>query len=404
MSLVKRRRRATPQVTDSNFSAPVAYDQGKHARALTTSATTNAAALSDSNLTASSLQGDLSLFLSDLIQSIPLKLESIKSDNMSTVITFKALNMELTNLYVPPTNLQRYYELDKFNTNFKQAFGKNFPLLVSSQILPGVNITILNNLPYTTQTFLSDMELASFRLLTCMLLGIMFNISLDACACFPKNLNELKAVNAGLGLNCVNLECKNMLKANPLMYDDLIHTDCNDLMLNAAFVSLNLFAGKDINLDINLNQLANNPYSQTMDVATVLATLKSVQDQVSSLNASTSFLSDKILQLERVSGDIVPIGTIFKYVGARANVPSTYLVCENQRIKRSDYPKLDAVITKVYDAKTNTDTYTDWGVDGDYIVLPRADNVKMGDATGVQFFVIKYTNGAASSPTTITTK
>jgi hypothetical protein len=164
------------------------------------------------------------------------------------------LNLELTNLYIPPTNIQRYYEADKFNSNFKQAFSTSFPVRVTSLLFFGLKVNINNNLPYSNQFYLTEEELPSFRILTCMMFGLVFNISLDLCACYPKTLNELKAANAGLGLNCVNLTCKNMLKINPLLYDDLLHTDCADLVFNAAFVSLNVFAGKNITMDVDLTQ------------------------------------------------------------------------------------------------------------------------------------------------------
>ncbi len=210
--------------------------------------------LADSNLVSSTISGELSLYLSAVIQSLPKKLDAIYTDSVSTTISIKKLNLELTNLNVPPANIQRYYELDKFNANFRQAFGTSFPVHVTSMFFFGIKITINNDLPYTSTRFLTEDELPAFRIITCMLLGLLFNISLDMCSCFPKTLNELKAVNAGLGLNCVNLMCKNMLKIQPLWYDDLIHTDCSDLVLNAAFVSLNLFAGKNINLDVDLTQ------------------------------------------------------------------------------------------------------------------------------------------------------
>lgn len=327
----------------------------------TTDATTTV--LQDSNLAASTLQGALTINLSDLINSIPVRLVAIKSDNMSTVLTFKSLNLELTNLYVPPINLQRYYELDKFNSNFKEAFGQAFPVLVESQILFGVTVSVLNNLPFASQTFLEDVELAAFRQITCLLFGLLFNLNLGACTCFPKNLNELKAVNAGLGLNCVNLECRNMLKTNPLLFDDLVHTDCTDLMFNAAFVSLNLFAGKNIDVDINLDQGVGGG-ARARAAATEARRLVA-QDVERSAVAAARVLEEQLWALERFYSEAVPVGAFFAFSGAE--VPRNYLVCRGQRVRRRAYPEL-ARAAPALDAGRGV-----WGLaDAESIVLPSA--------------------------------
>lgn len=211
--------------------------------------------LIDSNLTATVIFGTLMIDLSDVVAQLGSMVNYAASEsNLSTVVSFRSLNLELTKFFLPVLDVKKFYDPDKFNRNFLQAFGSSFPTNASSRLLYGVNIRIVNNLPINMYDQLEPDELAAFRFLTCFLLGLAFNINVDGCACYPENLGELKATQANLGLNCVKLACKNQLKLNPLFYDELIHTDCTDTVVQAAFITLDVFAGKNVNVNVALNQ------------------------------------------------------------------------------------------------------------------------------------------------------
>lgn len=212
------------------------------------------AALSDSTFTtAQGAQGELYLNLSDLLAGIKTNLNRLTNDGAVSTLYYKQVNLELSTITLPTTDLSKFFDINTFNANYFAAFNESFPPSCRSSILFSVRIYISNNLPFGPQPTLIPDEYPAFRMLVCLLLGLLFNIQLTDCACYPKNVNELKAVNAGIGLNCISLECKSQLKMYPMVYDDLIHTPC-DSNINAAFVSLNLFSGGVMNVDINISQ------------------------------------------------------------------------------------------------------------------------------------------------------
>lgn len=204
------------------------------------------------------LDGYLNVNLSSLLAALQIRLPAfIENDDTSQVtrLNVKLFSTELATFHVPQFNLNKYFDANLFNYNYYTAFGTSFPITVESLLLTSLNITINNNLPFNNNpNFNKDQDSYGFRYITCLAFSLLFNIKLAECSCFPKNINEIKAVNAGLGLNCISLECKELLKLNPLLFDDLIHSDCSDLSLNAAFISLNLFAGKNINVSVDINQ------------------------------------------------------------------------------------------------------------------------------------------------------
>jgi hypothetical protein len=211
----------------------------------------------DTNLmNTTSVGGTLVVNLSTFVQAIARRLGNVRTDNLATALEFNSLNLDLTTIYTPLPNFSRFYELDKFNANYSQAFGTNFPTRATSRLLFGVDLNIVNNLPFSTRRdWLFRDELAAFRLITCLLFGLTFNVTLDECVCYPKNLSELKSVNAGIGLNCVNMACRNWLRLDPLKFDDLVHTDCDNIAFNAAFVTLDLLAAKSISINLEINQV-----------------------------------------------------------------------------------------------------------------------------------------------------
>ena len=348
---------------------------------MSTSSNSAPSSVVNSNLIASTLSGELKLQLSDIVQALPEKLKSITSDSSTTEISFRNLNMELTRIYIPPVDLDMFYDLAKFNANYEQAFGYTFPSDVKSQFLFGVQVSVVNNLPFSQSYFLRDDDLGAFRMLTCLLIGLMFNINIPRdCTCYPKNLNELKAVNAGIGLNCVNIECRNQLKLNPLLYDDLLHSDCSDMVFNAAFVSLNLFAGKNINLSVDLAQQVNQTRSP-MDMKGILASfqasLMSMQGQINALSRSTAnavqILTQRIYELDSYD---IPVGSILPFSGNY--IPDCYYECNGQMLRKQDFPILYEQIKTIY------------GGNGDMFSLPDMTNIHMlatNDSVGVKFII-----------------
>lgn len=346
----------------------------------------SASAVSNSNLNASTLSGELRLQLSDIVQALPGKLKAITSDNSTTEISFRNLNMELTRIYIPPINTNIFFDMAKFNANYVQAFGYAFPSDVRSQFLFGVTISVSNNLPFSQSFYLQEDDLGAFRMLTCLLIGLMFNINIPRdCTCYPKNLNELKAVNAGIGLNCVNLECRNQIKLNPLLYDDLLHSDCSDMVFNAAFVSLNLFAGKNINLSVDLAQQVattrsynSNKNNTQMDVKGILASfqasLMSMQDQINSLSYATSnavqILSNKLYELDSYD---IPVGSILPFSGSY--IPDCFYECNGKTLLRKDYPILYEQIKYIY------------GGGGEEFALPNMTGIRMLADGSVKFII-----------------
>lgn len=212
----------------------------------------------DSNVSASIISGTLTLELSAIVQKLIKMIDTSSTNQLATVISFKNLKLEISNFYVPSINAGKFFDLGYFNKNFLQAFGTTFPAEAVSKLIFGVKIIIQNNLPFASFDQLDEEELPAFRFLTCLLMGLAFNISIVSCACFPADLGELKATQANLGINCFKLECKNQLKLNPLLYDELLHTNCTDTVVQAAIVTLDVFAGKNVNLNIALTQIAES--------------------------------------------------------------------------------------------------------------------------------------------------
>lgn len=210
----------------------------------------------------SNFKGTLILELSYILNQMA-NLEFTYNNEGYTQIIFKTNNMKKVKINLPARNVKKFFEPSKFNANFFMAFQQDFPQQVESSLFYGLDIKIINNLPYSKEGLLTIEEFKPFRLFVCLIFGLQFNINLKECACFPKNVSELNALSSGIGMNCVSLECKNQLLINPNSYDDLIHTDCPFTSVQAAFVSINAFAGNNItfeNLDINqtFNCIATN--------------------------------------------------------------------------------------------------------------------------------------------------
>lgn len=218
----------------------------------------------NTNLTPSGLVGTLNTKLSVLlismfkfIQSSIMNTTPYLSSNNYITFKFRLVNLKPITLHLPFINLTNVSDPFVFNSNYREAFGKKFPDIVESSMFYGLNIKIYNDLPIDLKPNLGIHEFRSFRIIVCLFFGLMFNIKLGVdCSCFPCNVNEIAAVNAGLMMNCIKLECKNYLQINPMIYDSLFMGNCGDnVNYQVAFVSLSLFAGGNIEIkNINIKQ------------------------------------------------------------------------------------------------------------------------------------------------------
>ncbi|TXH07696.1 MAG: tail fiber protein [Candidatus Moraniibacteriota bacterium] len=304
----------------------------------------------DSSILQTNLNGSLIVNLSTIVQQIPNVVKVVVSDSMSSIVSFRALNKEFTNFYLPQLNLKKFYDLGKFNANYFQAFGTSFPLTCTSKLLFGLDISIVNNLNFAGQQFLSVGELAAFRFMTCLCFGLVFNLSLGVdCACYPKTLNDLSALSAGIGLNCVSLTCRNQLKLNPLLFSDLLHTDCENVNFNAAFVSLDVFAGQNLNINLDIVQTDDSidmTTALTNSVNALTASVNVLQDQLNGF--SKLYASDQRAFRAALEAAQVYIGSIVPWPVTARKLPKNYLACDGAVYSAADFPRLFEIIGTTY--------------------------------------------------------
>ena len=258
----------------------------------------------------------------------------------------------------------------------------SFPTTVSSQLLFGLNITIDNNLPYGSQVYIASSDVAPFRFLTCLFMGLVFGLALNDCTCFPQSTNELMATDAGIGLNCVKLACRNQLKQNPLLFDDLIHTDCTDTNFNTAFVSLGLFAGQTININnFTITQSTNDSSTTTspppsssvvkwplfcllqwpppplelefkFKFGLILASFNTSLGQLQgATRVAMANMLKQLTALEQAPDD-ARVGSILFFSGD-AQVPANYMVCNGSTLSKDAFATLYSVIKTLYTDKEN---------------------------------------------------
>lgn len=317
-------------------------------------AAATAASTLDASVIQTNLNGLLVINLSAVVQQIPNVVRVVLSDSMSTVVSFRALNKEFTNFYLPQLNLQKFFDLGKFNANYFQAFGSSFPLVCTSKFFTGLDISIVNDLNFASQQYLTVGELAAFRFMTCLCFGLVFNLTLTVdCACYPKTLNDLSALSAGIGLNCVSLPCRNQLKINPLLFSDLLHTDCENVNFNAAFVSLDVFAGQNLNINLDIvqtNDATDMTAALTNSVNALTASVNVLQDQLNGF--SQLYASDRKAIRSAINSAQVYIGSILPFPDT-ANPPLNYLICDGTVYDPADFPELFAVIGTTYNSSSS---------------------------------------------------
>lgn len=255
----------------------------------------------DTNLSISSISGEITIKLSSIINQMS-QIKISTSGTNSTKLVFLLSNYKEVNFYLPIQNVQKFFNPNTFNSNFNVAFKKQFPSSLKSSLFLPLAINISNDLSFSSGPTLNLLEINPFRSFVCLFFGLRFNIKLDECACFPKNQAELNAVSSGIGMNCVNIECKNQLLLNPENFDSLFHGDCSNIAIQAAFTSITAFAGgnitfKDLNLKQTFECIAEN--STQAQLETIKETFKKTE-QVPQMSlpepasATTTTTSNKV--------------------------------------------------------------------------------------------------------------
>lgn len=208
----------------------------------------------NSNTQQTNIVGTLSLNLSSLLnQIISLKYDANSIGFIDLEITRH--DRKIIRFKIPPINFSKFFNPQNFNSNFSVAFQDYFPTKISSLLFYGLTLNIINDLPSFNNSTLNPDEIKSFRFVVCVIFGLLYDIKLNNCYCYPSNQSELNAIGSGIGMNCINLECKNYLLTYPEFYDDLVHSDCPAIGVQAAFVSISAFAGGNINFqNMNINQ------------------------------------------------------------------------------------------------------------------------------------------------------
>jgi hypothetical protein len=144
-----------------------------------------------------------------------------------------------------------------FLANYFVAFRANFKTMPMHSIFPGIKIYINNDLSNNQQPSINYDEILDFKFLTCLFFGLIFNIQLEDCICYPSNIQELIAQSAGISKNCTNNECFTKIRNNPHLFDPLVMTYCSDIQqINYSFIMLNIL-GRNNNIKISVNQKNN---------------------------------------------------------------------------------------------------------------------------------------------------
>lgn len=156
-------------------------------------------------------------------------------------------------------DIEKLYNTEFFLENFKQAFGYDFENAEHKiKLFPHITLLINVDIINSKKSNISVRELNDFRFLTCMLFGLIFNITLFHCDCHPTTFQDFVLLDAGVGKNCISSACKQLLEFFPHFYDPLLHFDCsNTHYQNLIFTFLNLASTGDINVNITTKQVSN---------------------------------------------------------------------------------------------------------------------------------------------------
>lgn len=207
----------------------------------------------DTNVAQSNISGGVKINLSLILSKIVELTQVSISDHGLMTITLKNAALKEISFKTPLFDIQKFFNTLYFPGNFNLAFQEDLPTTMRCSMFSDLTVTIANDLNNSVlQSSISLDELHTFRFLCCVFFGLIFNLSLKSCACYPKTLSELNAVNAGIGINCISLECKNRLLMFPDQYDELMCSDCSDFNFQGVFVSISAFAAGNITFN-NLN-------------------------------------------------------------------------------------------------------------------------------------------------------
>lgn len=168
-------------------------------------------------------------------------------------ITIKLFKIDLNHFY-DVHNFLYYYSVvfkKKFNNeefclikkpNFKISFD-----LAGLQASDNSKDPINNN-------FLS---LQTFKILTCLVFSIIFNIKIFSNYCVPETINELNIWKQNQGVNCFKQDCKLYLLTNNDPFIAPFITNCSNInTVQTAFVDLLIQSGV-ANINASIEQTIN---------------------------------------------------------------------------------------------------------------------------------------------------
>lgn len=224
-----------------------------------TSTTSQADVVADtsnlSGVTNSLIAGYLTIGINELLSAIKNYLVRTETYDQFTLIKFKTFNMNSVLFKMPLKNYDKFFNPDNFQANFQFAFKTTLTnKQLSSSILPYLDIRIENNNNSGGQfASIDETEIESFKFFTCIFFNMLFSFKIDGCSCYPSNMSELNAVNYGVGMNCISLDCKQELLNNPQLFNDIVHSDCDFQNVQAIFASINQYATGSIKNNITFD-------------------------------------------------------------------------------------------------------------------------------------------------------
>lgn len=185
--------------------------------------------------------------------------QEIQLNNISTSgvvkIKIRSANLDFLVFDLPALNLDDLF--DNFLEKFKHAFEKDFDscTFTDFRFMDSFSIKISSkeyvSNPLRLEKFTAIHQLY-FRKLVCLSFGVLLNLKIDVCACFPQTTADFIAWKAGINMNCISGDCKEYLRQHPHTLDSLFVGDCTDTYSQISIVSANLFAPNG-NIKFNLN-------------------------------------------------------------------------------------------------------------------------------------------------------
>ena len=196
--------------------------------------------------------------MSELLRKIPSKVK-VKSNGHSFVeysLTRPSGN-KFTTVRLKQIDYQKLFSIENFVANLNHVFNcvigeENFKIKLFSKL----NFKIELDTPCLALGInVRNQDKSEFMFLACMFFGMLFNITIDVCACHPCSFQDFVLLDAGITKNCISNDCSTRILADPLLFDPLIHYDCSQKAnSNILFVGLNLHSPKEISVNLQLNQ------------------------------------------------------------------------------------------------------------------------------------------------------